>query len=68
MEPFELFSRSYAQFIAEESGESKLLRQIAGFLDPRNPSSVVPRYWEADDFEGVMRAFRKLIIELRWSK
>lgn len=64
----ELFSRSYAQFISEASGNAKLASQIHGFRHDENPSSVVPYYWDGDDFGGISKAFESLIIELGWKK
>lgn len=66
--PPELFSRSYAQFISEASGNAKLVSQVNGFRHSDNPSSVVPRYWDDDDFGGISRAFESLIIKLGWKK
>jgi hypothetical protein len=68
LDPWELFSRSYAQFISETSGSAKLASQIQGFRNPENPSSVVPQFWDEDDFGDVTRAFKSLIIELGWKK
>ena len=62
----ELFSRSYAQFIADISGDIVLGRQIHWFREPENQASVVPNYWDDDDFMDVSTAFKRLIIELRW--
>jgi hypothetical protein len=62
----ELFSRSYAQFIAESSDSARLVQQIHGFRRPENPSSVVPYYWDDDDFGDVSKAFESLIIKLGW--
>jgi hypothetical protein len=62
----ELFSRSYAQCIAESSDSSRLVQQIHGFRRPENPSSVVPYYWADDDFGDVSKAFESLIIKLGW--
>ena len=64
----ELFSRSYAQFISEVSGNAKLASQIHGFRHHENPSSVVPYYWDGDDFGGISKALESLIIELGWKK
>jgi len=68
LEPPELFSRSYAQFIAEASGDARLVSQISGFLLGENPSSVVPYYWAQDDFVNISRALESLIIELGWKR
>lgn len=68
LEPPELFSRSYAQFIAGASESAKLGSQIHGFRRPENPSSVVPYFWDDDDFADISKAFESLIIELGWKK
>jgi hypothetical protein len=53
LDPWELFSRSYAQFISEDSGSAKLAAQIQGFRNPENPGSVIPQFWNKDDFGDV---------------
>ena len=68
LEPPELFSRSYAQYISEASDSAKLARQIDGFLRAENPSSLIPYFWAEDDFAGVSKAMESLIIELGWKK
>jgi hypothetical protein len=68
LHPWELFSRSYAQFISEDSGSTKIASQIQGFRNPKNPSSVVPQFWDEDDFRDISGAFKSLIIKLGWKK
>jgi hypothetical protein len=68
LHPWELFSRSYAQFISEASASTKLASQIQEFRNPENSSSVVPQFWDEDDFSDVSDAFKRLIIELGWKK
>jgi hypothetical protein len=68
LHPWELFSRSYAQFISEASGSARLVSQIHGFRNPENPGSVMPQFWDEDDFRDVSEAFKSLIIELEWKK
>jgi hypothetical protein len=68
LELLELFSRSYAQFISEASGNAKLASQIHGFRHHENPSLVVPYYWDGDDFASISKALESLIIELGWKK
>jgi hypothetical protein len=68
LDPWELFSRSYAQFISEGSGSVKLAAQIEGFRNPENPGSLLPQFWDEDDFGRVSRALRSLIIKLGWKK
>ena len=64
----ELFSRSYSQFIAGQSRNATLLAQLHGFRRPENPSSVVPYYWDDDDFAPVAASLQRLIIEVGWSR
>ena len=68
MELPELFSRSYAQFVSEASGSTKLASQIHEFRNPEDPSSVVPQFWDEDDFGNVSEAFKSLIIKFGWKK
>jgi hypothetical protein len=68
LHPWELFSRSYAQFISGASGSAKLASQIHGFRTQENPSSVVPRFWDEDDFGDVLEAVESLIVELAWKR
>lgn len=68
LEPAELFSRSYAQFITQESGSSVIGAQIERFRRPENPSSIVPYCWGREDFRNVAKALESLIIELGWKK
>ena len=68
LDPPELFSRSYSQFIARESRNAILQAQLHGFRRPENPSSVVPYYWDDDDFAAVAASLQKLIIEVGWKR
>jgi hypothetical protein len=64
----ELFSRSYSQFIADQSRNATLLAQLHGFRRPENPSSVVPYYWDDDDFAAVAASPQRLMIEVGWKR
>ncbi len=68
LDPPELFSRSYAQFITDQSGSETMAAQLHGFKRVENPSSVVPYYWHDDDFAPIAAAFGRLIIELGWKR
>jgi hypothetical protein len=68
LEPPELFSRSYAQFIAAESRSAILRAQLHGFRRPENPSSVVPYYWDDDEFAALATSLQRLIIEVGWKR
>jgi hypothetical protein len=68
LEPEELFSRSYAQYVAGKSGNSTIRRQIAEFSNPSRSVSIVPSYWEQDDFGVVTEAIESVIFRLGWRK
>ncbi|MBI5084515.1 MAG: hypothetical protein HZB13_07955 [Acidobacteria bacterium] len=64
----EMFSRSYAQFVSQESGCRVLKGQIRLFSDPASPWSIVPQYWPEEEFEEIALLFRRVIVEAGWSK
>jgi hypothetical protein len=68
LSPVELFSRSYAQFIAVESDDRVLLRQIAFASESGEPTCIIPRYWAANDFEPISREIRSAIIKIGWKR
>jgi len=68
LEPPELFSRSYSQFITTESRDPILQAQFHGFRRPENPSSVVPYYWDDDDFAAIAASLQRFIIEVGWNR
>lgn len=60
----EVFARAYAQFIAEESGDATMLKQVADIR-----GDVLPdRHWEAGDFKSVRAEMRKAFVKLGWMK
>lgn len=75
LDPREVWARTYAQFVAKESGDpdlwEEMARLIAGrddlggrgdiVIDPR--AAVFPTQWPTDDFEPVAEAMRKLFKE-----
>jgi SPP1 gp7 family putative phage head morphogenesis protein len=65
--PHEAFARSYAQYIAQKSGNKTLLSQLAPLqVDPLN--AVYPSQWEVDDFAQIEAAFDKLFEAKKWLK
>ena len=60
----ELWARSYAQFVAIESHDPTLLRQLAA-----PPPRVVPfqwATWRGDDFDAVRGAIQRLLRTKGW--
>ena len=60
----ELFARSYAQYIAEETGDPVLLEQLASELG--DPEIGYPEQWETNDFKKIKKAFNNLFEALGW--
>jgi len=59
----ELFARSYAQYIAEKTGDTTLLQQLNTI---RNGPVTPWRQWQTEDFAPVREAFDKLFEEQGW--
>jgi len=68
LNPAELFSRSYAQWIASESQDELMLRQIAAVTGSNEPIGILPRYWDTGDFETVSRELDSVIIKVGWKR
>jgi hypothetical protein len=62
----EMLSRAYAQYVATESGNKLIQKQIDAFSAPSNPVSIVPRFWQDADFFPVASALRRVIVEAGW--
>jgi SPP1 gp7 family putative phage head morphogenesis protein len=60
--PEEIFARSYAQFIATESGNKILLEQ----LNMLRRVSSMPSQWADEDFLEIRDAIRAIMRELQW--
>ena len=60
----ELWARSYAQFIAENSGDERMLKQLQGRLQ----GGIPQLQWSADDFVNIGQEIRKLLTSLGWIK
>jgi hypothetical protein len=61
----EMFARSYAQFIATESGSEEMLNGIKKVL---NGETGYPAWtqWQDEDFKPIRKAFRDFFIKLGW--
>jgi hypothetical protein len=57
----ELWARSYAQYIAEKSGDAVLLEDVRKVRD-----AFAPRQWSPEDFKPIREAMDKLFQELGW--
>lgn len=67
----ELFARSYAQFVAQRSGNKTLLKQVEAQRGIRPDAATVrddilPMQWEEDDFGEIDAAFVELFRGLGW--
>lgn len=63
--PHEAFARSYAQYIAQKSGNNTLLSQLAPLqVDPAN--SAYPAQWESEDFAEISLALDNLFKKKKW--
>lgn len=59
---YELWARSYAQFIAEESGNKTLLQDLGNVRKSREPW----RQWDAKDFAPIREAIKALFVKKGW--
>jgi hypothetical protein len=64
----EMFSRSYAQYVAIRTGDRKLRHQLGRFSSPKYELAVVPEYWAEHDFGLISDALERLILELGWRR
>ncbi|MBB5037143.1 phage minor head protein [Prosthecobacter dejongeii] len=62
--PIEAWARSYAQFIAEESGDATLIGHVATIRTEPVPN----RQWETDDFAPIRDEIRKVFEGRSWMK
>jgi hypothetical protein len=69
LEPWELWARSYAQYIAVRSGDQKLLGQLDHVLQRQAASAVNYNWqWQSEDFRSIAEAIDELFGELQWRK
>jgi SPP1 gp7 family putative phage head morphogenesis protein len=72
LQPEEVWARSYAQFIAEESGDPGMLAEIAkvtkpgGFSDSHGYFIVEEAQWTPEDFAPIRAAMRKFFQASGW--
>lgn len=66
IQPYELFARAYAQYIAQVSGDKTLLEQLdkARSLDEGHDRF---RQWETEDFKPIAKAFDALLKRKKWT-
>jgi len=63
----EFWARSYSQYIALRSGDSKMLAEI-NLLRRRTNRVYYPYHWDDDDFEPIAQAIDGLLQTLGWRK
>ncbi|MEM6328359.1 MAG: hypothetical protein AAF791_14695, partial [Bacteroidota bacterium] len=61
LEPWELWARSYAQYIAQRSGDPTMRSQIAGLR-----SDHPLKQWSDDDFEPIADVIDSIFRDLQW--
>jgi hypothetical protein len=62
----EFWARSYAQFMAQRTGEAELLQSLA-MVRNRNPNLVYyPIQWDDDDFDPIANTIEVLFHDLGW--
>jgi hypothetical protein len=60
MQPYEVFARSYAQWVAQRSGDADMIMEVRRIRDGTRP----PIQWDYDEFEPIANAFDSLIERL----
>ncbi len=63
LQPRELWARSYAQYIAESSGNEVMLEQITKEVGDK---IYGVRQWSSEDFAPIKKAIDEIFIELGW--
>lgn len=63
--PWEVFARSYAQYVAVRSRDAQLLREID---DERRADVYFPTQWADNEFEDVAKAFDEVFQKRGWLK
>lgn len=63
----ELFARSYAQYIAERSGDEALLKELDQVIERQGKQPLsIPTQWEHEDFRLIAEAFDRLFAAQGW--
>jgi len=65
LEPYELWARSYAQYIAEVAGDQALANELAVSLSYQGGG--MPRQWVGGDFDPVRDSITRLLADLGWT-
>jgi hypothetical protein len=60
LDPQEIFARAYSQFIAVESGDALMLRELARMVTFEGTGPLISEQWLAGNFGGVQDALRTL--------
>ena len=66
LQPCEVWARSYAQYIAEESGDAVMKMQVQTILG--SGGRYADRHWEESDFAPIRQAMTDLFVKWGWSK
>ena len=66
LEPHEIFSRCYAQFIAEKSRHAAMLKEIATLRSVRQGTVHYPVNWSEGEFSAILDEIERIIMKLGW--
>jgi hypothetical protein len=64
----EMFARAYAQYIATESGNPKMLEQLKERQGVPTGGARYPDQWDDDDFVPIAQEIEKIFIKVGWIK
>lgn len=62
----ELWSRSYAQYVASRSNGPRLISQLDHYRGPQIGGIYLPLQWEIDDFVAIDHAIEEIFRRLGW--
>lgn len=65
LNPKELWARAYAQYIAVQSQDVKMLHELAEELDPRG-KMYYPKQWTDEDFQPIRDAITLMLTQKGW--
>ena len=67
LSPEELWARTYAQYVAQKSGNSRMMGELDELLEiERDEVLYVPEQWTKDDFVPIIKALDQLFGVLGW--
>jgi hypothetical protein len=66
LEPHEIFSRCYGQFIAEKSRNAAMLKEIATLRSVRKGTVHYPVNWSEGEFSAILDEIERIIMKLGW--